>query len=67
MPDCLRSPQSKWLPRPGNSRKPMASWSAIAGRVRVPLGFVFAMLYFWLAKPSLKSLLIGAALVFPGF
>lgn len=44
----------------------MASWSAIARRVRVPLGFVFAMLYFWLAKPSLKSLLIGAALVLPG-
>jgi protein-S-isoprenylcysteine O-methyltransferase Ste14 len=44
----------------------MASWSAIARRIRVPLGFVFALLYFWLAKPSLKSILIGAILVIPG-
>ncbi len=44
----------------------MASWSAIARRVRVPLGFAFAILYLWLAKPTLKSLLIGAALIIPG-
>jgi protein-S-isoprenylcysteine O-methyltransferase Ste14 len=44
----------------------MASWSAIARRVRVPLGFAFALLYFWLAKPTVKSILIGAALVVPG-
>ena len=44
----------------------MASWSAIARRVRVPLGFVFAVLYFWLAKPTVESILIGAALVIPG-
>jgi protein-S-isoprenylcysteine O-methyltransferase Ste14 len=44
----------------------MASWSAIARRIRVPLGFVFALLYFWLAKPTFSSILIGAALVIPG-
>lgn len=44
----------------------MASWSAVARRVRVPLGFVFAVLYFWLAHPTLKSVLIGAGLVIPG-
>jgi protein-S-isoprenylcysteine O-methyltransferase Ste14 len=44
----------------------MASWSAIARRVRVPLGFAFAVIYFWLAKPSVKSILMGAALVIPG-
>jgi protein-S-isoprenylcysteine O-methyltransferase Ste14 len=44
----------------------MASWSAIARRVRVPLGFGFAILYLWLAKPSLKSVLAGAGLVIPG-
>ena len=44
----------------------MANWSAIARRVRVPLGFIFAILYFWLAKPTLQSILIGAALVVPG-
>jgi protein-S-isoprenylcysteine O-methyltransferase Ste14 len=44
----------------------MASWSAIARRIRVPLGFAFALLYFWLAKPTVKSILIGTALVIPG-
>ena len=44
----------------------MASWSAIARRVRVPLGFAFAVLYFWLARPTVKSILLGAALVIPG-
>jgi protein-S-isoprenylcysteine O-methyltransferase Ste14 len=44
----------------------MGSWSTIARRIRVPLGFVFAVLYFWLARPTLRSILIGAALVIPG-
>jgi len=44
----------------------MVSWSAIARRVRVPLGFAFAILYFWLAQPTVKSILLGAALVVPG-
>jgi protein-S-isoprenylcysteine O-methyltransferase Ste14 len=44
----------------------VASWSAIARRIRVPLGFAFALLYFWLAKPTLTSVLIGTALVIPG-
>jgi protein-S-isoprenylcysteine O-methyltransferase Ste14 len=44
----------------------MASWSSIARRIRVPLGFGFAILYLWLAKPSLKSVFIGAGLVIPG-
>lgn len=44
----------------------MASWSKIARRVRVPLGFAFAILYFWLARPTVQSILLGAALVIPG-
>jgi protein-S-isoprenylcysteine O-methyltransferase Ste14 len=44
----------------------MGSWSSIARRIRVPLGFVFAVLYLWLAKPTVESLLIGAGLVIPG-
>ncbi len=44
----------------------MASWSTIASRIRVPLGFAFALLYFWLARPTVKSILIGTALVIPG-
>lgn len=44
----------------------MASWSAIAHQVRVPLGFAFAVLYLLLARPTAESILVGAALVIPG-
>ncbi len=44
----------------------MASWPAIARRVRVPLGFAFSLLYFWLANPTARSIWIGLALVLPG-
>jgi protein-S-isoprenylcysteine O-methyltransferase Ste14 len=39
----------------------MASWSRVARRIRVPLGFVFAALYIWLAKPTWWSIIAGAA------
>jgi protein-S-isoprenylcysteine O-methyltransferase Ste14 len=42
------------------------NWSTIARRIRVPLGFVFAVLYFWLARPSGRSLAYGALLILPG-
>jgi protein-S-isoprenylcysteine O-methyltransferase Ste14 len=44
----------------------MGKWSQIARRVRVPLGFLFAVFYFWLARPSWRSMLLGAILVVPG-
>jgi protein-S-isoprenylcysteine O-methyltransferase Ste14 len=44
----------------------MAEWSKIARRIRVPLGFLFAVLYFWLARPSWRSLLLGAIVVVQG-
>jgi protein-S-isoprenylcysteine O-methyltransferase Ste14 len=44
----------------------MSEWSQIARRIRVPLGFLFAVFYFWLARPSWRSLLLGAFLVVPG-
>jgi protein-S-isoprenylcysteine O-methyltransferase Ste14 len=44
----------------------MAEWSKIARRIRVPLGFFFAVLYFWLARPSWQSMLLGAIGVVPG-
>jgi len=39
------------------------SWNRIARRVRVPLGFLFAALYLWLAHPVLWSILCGAGVV----
>jgi protein-S-isoprenylcysteine O-methyltransferase Ste14 len=44
----------------------MDQWSQIARRIRVPLGFIFAVLYFWLARPSWLSLALGAILIVPG-
>ena len=44
----------------------MASWSRIARRIRVPLGFVFAVLYFWLARPTWRSLALGTIGILPG-
>jgi protein-S-isoprenylcysteine O-methyltransferase Ste14 len=41
-------------------------WSKIARRIRVPLGFVFAVLYFWLAKPTWRFIALGAILILPG-
>jgi len=39
----------------------MVSWSRVARRIRVPLGFVFAALYIWLAHPRWWSIVAGAA------
>jgi len=44
----------------------VASWSKIARRIRVPLGFAFAVLYMWLARPSGHSIALGAAIAIPG-
>ncbi len=44
----------------------MAEWSRVARRIRVPLGFVFAVLYFWLAHPTWRWLALGALLIVPG-
>jgi protein-S-isoprenylcysteine O-methyltransferase Ste14 len=44
----------------------MAEWSRVARRIRVPLGFLFAVLYFWLAQPSWRWLAFGSALIVPG-
>jgi protein-S-isoprenylcysteine O-methyltransferase Ste14 len=44
----------------------MAEYSRIARRIRVPLGFVFALLYLWLAKPSWRLLLSSLLLIVPG-
>jgi len=42
------------------------SWSRVAKRIRVPLGFLLAIAYFWLARPSWMSILIGAVVAIVG-
>jgi protein-S-isoprenylcysteine O-methyltransferase Ste14 len=46
--------------------EPRFSWPKIARRIRVPLGFAFAVLYFWLAEPTWRWLGLGAVLIVPG-
>jgi len=42
------------------------SWSRIARRIRVPLGFLFAVFYFWRARPDWASLAMGGAVAATG-
>jgi len=44
----------------------VASWSGIARRIRVPVGFVFAAFYLLLARPSWVCLAAGGAIVVIG-
>jgi protein-S-isoprenylcysteine O-methyltransferase Ste14 len=41
-------------------------WPGIARRIRVPMGFAFAILYFWLAHPTWLFIALGAVIVTPG-
>lgn len=41
-------------------------WQRIARRIRVPLGFVFAGVFLWLARPTLTTMLASLLLVAPG-
>lgn len=52
----MRHPQSNTL----------VVWKRISRRIRVPLGFLFAVFYFWMARPNGASLLISLLLVIPG-
>jgi protein-S-isoprenylcysteine O-methyltransferase Ste14 len=44
----------------------MISWSRVARRIRVPLGFAFAVLYLWLAHPTISSIATGVLITIPG-
>jgi protein-S-isoprenylcysteine O-methyltransferase Ste14 len=44
----------------------MAEWSAFARRVRVPVGFAFAVVFIILAKPDWRSIILGCAVAIPG-
>src|ERR1700726_1652307 len=75
--DCSRTKQcwrsarmQSWRRRAGYWQTPqkvlMAEWSRVARRIRVPLGFVYAVLYFWLAQPTWHSIGLGAIVIVPG-
>ncbi|GGG96138.1 methyltransferase family protein [Silvibacterium dinghuense] len=41
-------------------------WKKIAKRIRVPLGFAFALFFLWMARPTLPFLALSLILVVPG-
>ena len=51
---------------PPESRPMRATWAQVARRVRVPVSFLAAVVYVWLARPSWPSLLIGTLVIVPG-
>lgn len=41
-------------------------WQTIARRIRVPLGFLFAAVFLWLARPTWQTMAASLVLVAPG-
>src|ERR1700693_2756383 len=54
--------------QPGSPPSPTTvdTWSRVARRIRVPLGFIFAVVYIWLARPTRTSLIAGTLVLLPG-
>ena len=44
----------------------LTGWQKVARRIRVPMGFAFAAVFLWLARPSWRTLLASLVLVVPG-
>ena len=45
---------------------PNSAWQRIARRIRVPLGFLFAAAYIWLARPTFDSVIAGGSITIIG-
>jgi len=56
---------SRATPQPGSQRAPI-TWARVARRIRVPLSFLAAGAYIWLAHPTWTSILFGTLVVLPG-
>ncbi|MGB0042016.1 MAG: isoprenylcysteine carboxylmethyltransferase family protein [Terriglobales bacterium] len=56
------------VPQSGSQPSPFAAgtWAHMARRIRVPLGFLFAVAYIWLAQPTKTSLIAGTLVLVPG-
>src|SRR5258708_24157817 len=64
---CCKSPRRKSSPPHAACwRTPMPSWQKIARRIRVPLGFLFAAVYVWLAHPTWPSIILGSCIAVTG-
>ena len=56
------------IPQVGSPPTPatVGLWPHLARRVRVPVGFIFAIAYVLLARPTRNSLITGALVLLPG-
>jgi protein-S-isoprenylcysteine O-methyltransferase Ste14 len=52
--------------QPGVQPPAINTWSRVARRIRVPLGFAFAVVFVLLAQPTKTSLIVGALVLVPG-
>jgi protein-S-isoprenylcysteine O-methyltransferase Ste14 len=52
--------------QPGPQSSASDRWSRVARRIRVPLGFIFSVVFVLLAHPTKFSLAAGALLLIPG-
>ncbi len=50
----------------GSSTAARVSWKRVARRIRVPLGFIFAGVFLWLARPDGRTMAWSLLLVLPG-
>jgi len=56
---------SEGAPQPESQPAPIM-WAHIARRIRVPISFLAAIVYVWLARPSWPSLFAGTLVMLPG-
>jgi protein-S-isoprenylcysteine O-methyltransferase Ste14 len=53
-------------PQPPVQSRAGENWARIARRIRVPLSFVAAAAFVWLAHPTRFSLMVGSLVIIPG-
>ena len=51
---------------PSKAASSKGTWAGLARRIRVPLGFVFAAIYLWLADPRWSSIAAGLPILLSG-
>ena len=59
-------PQSAPQASPDAALSTVSTWSRVARRIRIPMGFIFALVFIWLARPTGLSIIVGGLVMIPG-
>ena len=59
-------PQSAPQTSPAAALSTVSTWSRVARRIRIPMGFIFALVFIWLARPTGLSIIVGGLVMIPG-